>query len=58
MSEPPGRGEIVRAWHADVHEHEVGRAAVGERDGLDAVCRLADDLDTGRVEPTTKMRSS
>ena len=58
MSEQPGRGEAVHAWHADVHEHEVGRAAVGEGDGLDAVCGLADDLDTGRVEPTTKIRSS
>ena len=33
--------------HPHVHQHDVGRARRGQRDGLGAVRRLADDLDVG-----------
>ena len=42
------RLEPVHAGHADVHDHDVGPAALGERDGGLAVGGLADDADVRR----------
>ena len=45
MSQQPGRREAVHAWHANVHQDDVGRPAMGEGDGLDTVRRLPYDLE-------------
>src|SRR5919108_4613161 len=40
--------EPVHAGHADVHDHDVGPAALGQRDRARPVGRLADDADVRR----------
>jgi hypothetical protein len=39
--------DAVEAGHADVHQHDGGRAAAGQFYGLEAVLGLPDDLDLG-----------
>ena len=61
MGEQPRRRQPVHARHADVHQDDVGGAAAGERDRLDAVRGLADDLDVGlgledRAQPAAHHR--
>jgi hypothetical protein len=46
-SDLAGRLDPVDAWHADVHEHDVGRARGGGRDGGVTVVGFADDLEVG-----------
>jgi hypothetical protein len=52
----PGRLDAADAWHADVHEHHVGRHLLDALDGLLARAGLPDDADfigqlQGRTEP-------
>jgi hypothetical protein len=47
MGEQPRGRDPVHPRHADVHADDVAGAAVGERDDLDAVGGLSDDLDVG-----------
>jgi hypothetical protein len=42
--DPARRLDPVHVGHADVHQHDVGALALGQRDGLGAVAGLADDL--------------
>ena len=42
------RFEPVHAGHPDVHDHDVGTATLGKRDGGLAVGRLADHADVRR----------
>jgi hypothetical protein len=44
-----GRLEAVHAGHADVHDHDVRPAPLGERNGALAVARLADHADVRRA---------
>ena len=47
----PARGlDPVHLWHADVHQDDVGSQLVDELDRLDAVRRLADDLEVLAAE--------
>ena len=45
-----GRLDAVHLRHPQVHDHDVGAAALGERDRRLAVGRLADDADVRRAE--------
>ena len=45
VADPAGGVEAVGSGHADVHEHDVGELAAGDRDRFVAVVGLADDLD-------------
>ena len=44
-----GRLEAVHVRHAEIHDHDVGPPALGQRDGRRAVGRLADDADPRRA---------
>ncbi len=45
-----GRLDSVHLRHAQVHDHDVGLAALGERDGCLAVGSLAHDADVRRAQ--------
>jgi hypothetical protein len=45
--EPPGCLDTVEVGHADVEQAHIGQQFTGERDGLQAVGSLSDDLDVG-----------
>ena len=45
-----GRLDAVHLRHAEVHDHDVGAAPLGERDRGLAVGRLADDADVRRAQ--------
>ena len=44
LRQPPDRGRAVDAGHAQVHQHHVGPARLGERDRFVAVRRLPDHV--------------
>jgi hypothetical protein len=52
-----GGSHVVRARHADVHQHDVGERASDDDHGLLAVGRLTDDLDAVRGEDHPEARA-
>ena len=49
FSEDLGRLQPVHAGHADVHDHDLGLAPLGERDGRGSVRSLSDHADMRRA---------